>query len=101
MLHFGAFVLGSTLLLAGPALAACVSVGSQLDCRWPGVAMRLGTQTDPEAQDAGPGVRMLGFAGPARVGRPLPSRGTMVVTMQNFTDDRRACTRLGNETYCH
>src|SRR5262245_10618420 len=102
MSHFGALALVATLLLpSGSALAACVSVGSQLDCRWPGIAMRLGTQTDPAAREAGLVTRMQGFAGPARVGRPLPSRDTLVISVQSFTNDPHACTRLGNEIYCH
>ena len=101
MLHLSAFALAATLVLSGSALAACVSVGSQLDCRWPGIAMRLGTQTDPEARQAGESLRMQGFAGPPRVGRPLPSRDTLVLGIQSFSNDPHACYRLGNETYCH
>jgi hypothetical protein len=101
MSHLGAFVLGTSLLLSGSALAACIGVGSQLDCRWPGLAMRIGTQTDPAARDWGSAVRMEGFAGPARIGRPLPSRDTLVISVQSFSDDPNACKRFGNETYCH
>ena len=50
MSHLGVLALGASLFLSGSALGACLSVGSQLDCRWPGIAMRLGTQTDPTAQ---------------------------------------------------
>src|SRR5262249_24416948 len=101
MSHLGAFVLGTSLLLSGSALAACVGVGSQLDCRWPGLAMRLGTQTDPAAQESSSVVRMQGFAGPARLGRPRPARDTVVISVQSFSGDPHACNRWGNETYCH
>ena len=96
-----AVVLGTSLLLSGPALAACVSVGSQLDCRWSGVAMRLGTQTDPHAVEAGSALRTQGFAGPVTVGRPLPARDTLVISVQSFSNDPHACNRFGNETYCY
>jgi hypothetical protein len=91
----------SLLLLSGPVLAACVSVGSQLDCRWPGVAMRLGTQTDPHAVEAGPALRTQGFAGPVTLGRPLPPRDTLVISVQSFSDDPHSCRLIGNETYCY
>jgi hypothetical protein len=94
-------VFGAGLLVSGSALAACVSVGSQLDCRWPGVAMRLGTQTDPHAQEAGPALRTQGFAGPVTLSRPLPARDTLVISVQSFSDDPHACHRFGNETYCY
>ncbi len=101
MSHVGALALGASLLLSGSALAACVSVGSQLDCRWPGVAMRLGTQTDPHAREAGVALRTQGFAGPATVGRPIPARDTLVISVQSFSNDPHACKRVGNETYCY
>jgi hypothetical protein len=94
-------VFGAGLLVSGSALAACVSVGSQLDCRWPGVAMRLGTQTDPHAQEAGPALRTQGFTGPVTLSRPLPARDTLVISVQSFSDDPHACHRFGNETYCY
>ena len=101
MSYLGAFALGATLLLSSSALAACVSVGSQLDCRWPGVAMRFGTQTDPQAREAGVALRTEGFAGPLRLGRPLPSRDTLVISIQSFSNDPHTCKRIGNETYCY
>ena len=101
MSRLAAVVLGTSFLLSGSAFAACVSVGSQLDCRWPGIAMRLGTQTDPHAQEAGPALRTQGFAGPVTLGRPLPARDTLVISVQSFSDDPHACNRFGNETYCY
>lgn len=101
MSHLGALALGASLFLSGSALAACVGVGSQLDCRWPGIAMRIGTQTDPVARESGSALRMQGFAGPATLGRPLPSRDTLAVSVQSFSDDPHACRRFGNETYCY
>lgn len=101
MSYRGAAALGFVVLLSGPALAACVSVGSQLDCRWPGIALRVGTQTDAAAREAGPALRMQGFAGPARIGRAVPSRDTLAISVQSFSNDPRACARFGNETYCH
>ena len=101
MLHLGALALGASLLLSGSALAACVSVGSQLDCRWPGIAMRLGTQTDPTAQQSGSALRMQGFAGPANISRPQPARDTMAISIQSFSNDPHACHRFGNESYCY
>jgi hypothetical protein len=101
MSRLAAVVFGTSLLLSGSALAACVSVGSQLDCRWPGVAMRLGTQTDPHARETGFALRTQGFAGPATLGRPLPTRDTLVISVQSFSDDPHACKRFGNETYCY
>jgi hypothetical protein len=101
MSRLAAVVFVAGLLVSGSALAACVSVGSQLDCRWPGVAMRLGTQTDPHADAAGPALRTQGFAGPVRLGRPLPARDTLVISVQSFSNDPHACHRFGNETYCY
>jgi hypothetical protein len=101
MLHLGMLALAASLLLPGSVFAACVGVGSQLDCRWPGVAMRFGTQTDPQARAASTGLRMQGFAGPATVGRPLPSRDTLMIGIQSFSDDPHSCRRFGNETYCY
>ena len=101
MSHLGSIALGISLLLSGSALATCVSVGSQLDCRWPGVAVRFGTQTDPAARQAGYAQRMQGFAGPARLGRPIPARDTVVFSVQSFSDDPHSCKRVGNETYCY
>jgi hypothetical protein len=101
MSHLGALALGASLLLSGSALGACVSVGSQLDCRWPGVAMRLGTQTDPQAREAGVALRTQGFAGPVTLGRPLPARNTLVISVQSFSNDPHTCKRIGNETYCY
>src|SRR5262249_45877131 len=87
MSRLAAVVFGAALLVSGSALAACVSVGSQLDCRWPGIAMRLGTQTDPHAQDSGLALRTEGFAGPVTLGRPLPARDTLVFSVQSFSND--------------
>ena len=101
MSYLSAFALGATLLVSGSAFAACVSVGSQLDCRWPGIAMQLGTQTDPQAREAGVALRTQGFAGPVGFGRPLPSRDTLVFSLQSFSNDPHSCKRLGNETYCY
>jgi hypothetical protein len=101
MLRLAAVVFGTGLLLSGSALAACVSVGSQVDCRWTGVAMRLGTQTDPHASETGFALRTQGFAGPATLGRPLPARNTLVISVQSFSDDPHACKTFGNETYCY
>jgi hypothetical protein len=101
MARISALVVGFFLLLAGPALATCASVGSQLDCRWPGIAMRIGTQIDPTASQAGSVLRMQGFAGPVIMGREAPARDTLAISLQSFSDDRRACNRFGNETYCH
>jgi hypothetical protein len=101
MRHVGALVLGLVLAQAGVALASCESVGSQVDCRWPGVAMRFGTQTDPTAQTQSSALRMQGFAGPMRLGREVPQRGTLTLSVQSFSDDARACQRYGNETYCY
>jgi hypothetical protein len=101
MVRLSALVMGIVLLLSGSALATCATVGSQLDCRWPGIAMRIGTQIDPTAGDAGPVLRMQGFAGPVIVGRQAPARDTLAISVQSFSDDRRACHRFGNETYCH
>jgi hypothetical protein len=44
---------------------------------------------------------MQGFAGPATVGRPLPSRDTLMIGIQSFSDDPHSCRRFGNETYCY
>jgi len=101
MRHFGALVLGLVLAQAGSALASCEPVGSQVDCRWAGIAMRFGTQTDPTARAQGSAVRMQGFAGPMRLGREVPARGTLTMTLQSFSGDARACERFGNETYCY
>jgi hypothetical protein len=101
MSRLAVVVLGAGLLLSGSALAACVSVGSQLDCRWPGIAMRLGTQTDPHADTAGSALRTEGFAGPVKLGRPLPARDTLVFSVQSFSNDPHACHTFGNETYCY
>ncbi len=101
MSYLGALALGASLMLSGSALAACVGVGSQLDCRWPGIAVRLGTQTDAQAREAGTALRLQGFAGPATVGRPLPARDTLAISVQSFSGDPHACRRFGNETYCH
>src|SRR5262249_50672251 len=96
-----AVVLGTSLLLSGPALAACVSVGSQLDCRWSGVAMPRGTPSDARAGEAGCALRTAGFAGPVAVGRPLPAPDTLVISVQSFSDDPHSCRLIGNETYCY
>jgi hypothetical protein len=101
MPHLTALALAASLMLSGSALAACVGVGSQLDCRWPGIAMRLGTQTDPQAREAGTALRMQGFAGPATLERPIPARDTLTLSVQSFSDDPHACKRYGNETYCY
>lgn len=101
MSHLGPLVLGASLILSGSALAACVGVGSQLDCRWPGLAIRLGTQTDPVAREAGTALRMQGFAGPARLDRSIPSRDTLVISVQSTSGDPHSCKRTGNETYCY
>lgn len=101
MRHFGALLLGLVLAQAGSAAANCKSVGSQVDCRWPGVAMRVGTQTDPTARTQGSALRMQGFAGPATLGREVPARGTLTMSVQSFSGDARACQRYGNETYCY
>lgn len=101
MRHFGALVLSLVVANAGAALAACERVGSQLDCRWPGVAMRMGTQTDPTARQSGTALRMQGFAGPVIMGHEVPSRDTLAVSLQSFSNDARACERFGNETYCY
>lgn len=101
MSHFGALVIGLALLLPGSALATCEPVGSQVDCRWPGIALRLGTQTDPTAGEAGSALRMQGFAGPLVMGREVPARGTLTISVQSFSDDPGSCQRYGNETYCY
>ena len=101
MSYLGAFALGATLLLSSSALATCVSVGSQLDCRWPGIAVRFGTQTDPQARQAGLALRTQGFAGPMAFGHPQPARDTIAFSVQSFSNDPRACKRIGNETYCY
>ena len=101
MSHLGVLALGASLFLSGSALGACLSVGSQLDCRWPGIAMRLGTQTDPTAQQSGSALRMQGFAGPVTVSRPQPARDTVAISIQSYSNDPNACHRFGNETYCH
>jgi hypothetical protein len=101
MSRIGALALAASLLAPGPALAACLTVGSQVDCRWPGLALRLGTQTDPVAREAPYALRAQGFAGPAVAGRPVPSRDTVVFSVQSFSDDPHSCTRYGNETYCY
>jgi hypothetical protein len=101
MRYFNALVLGLVFAQAGSALANCEPVGSQVDCRWPGVAMRFGTQTDPTARTQGTALRMQGFAGPMALGREIPARGTLTLSVQSFSNDARGCERLGNETYCH
>ncbi len=101
MRYIGALVLGLVLAHAGAARADCERVGSQMDCRWPGIAMRMGTQTDPTARQSGTALRMQGFAGPIIMGREVPSRGTATFSLQSFSDDARACERYGNETYCY
>ena len=101
MRNIGALVLGLLLANAGAALANCERVGSQMDCRWPGVAMRMGTQTDPTARESGAALRMQGFAGPLIMGREVPSRGTLTMSLQSFSDDARACECYGNEVYCY
>ncbi len=101
MSHLGALALAASLFLSGSALAACVGVGSQVDCRWPGLAVRFGTQTDPQAREAGTALRTQGFAGPATISRPQPSRDTLAASIQSFSDDPHACHRFGNETYCY
>ena len=101
MSHLGALTLGASLLLSGSALGACVSVGSQLDCRWPGLALQLGTQTNPQAREAVGTVRTHGFAGPVTLGQPPPPSNTLVIGVQNFSNDPHACKRIGNETYCY
>ena len=101
MRHFGALVFGLVLAQAGLALADCQQVGSQVDCRWTGVAMRVGTQTDPTARTQSSALRMQGFAGPTTVGREAPAPGTFTMSVQSFSGDAHACQRYGNETYCY
>lgn len=93
-----ALALGLATLLSGPA-AACSRMGSQVSCRWPGVSLTLGTQTEPGRSTSGPSRYPHGFAGPVNLARPSPP-GTLALSLQNFSNDPRACGRLGNETYC-
>jgi hypothetical protein len=95
-----ALAIGCMILLSGPAFAACIRAGSQVDCRWPGVLLRLGTQSEANARASGLGPHAQGFAGPATLGREAPVTGTLVMNVQRYGDDPRSCTRLGNETYC-
>ncbi len=95
-----ALALGITIVLSGAAFATCARVGSQVDCDWSGLSVRLGTQTRRGSTTSALHPRTHGFAGPVDLGRTTRPPGTLVLSVQSFSNDPHSCRRLGNETYC-